>query len=409
MNTDKKDEYELDDVEKKLQKEMDEQEGPADVTAEDLNDTMKSIKVETDSDEVEPLKPEAVIDDLYSEFGKFLKVKAKLLPDSGTKIVVPTPIKILNAYIGGGFPVGAMSQIVGTPGSGKSMLAIQTIGSGQLKFKNFLASYLDSEEATTSVRLSNLGVRYPKIKPYSDCTIEKIFKHLETTCIFKELKEMQKVPSIMVWDSIANTLSEKEREAEDVNKVIGFKARLLSMLVPKYLAKCAQYSIAWVAINQLRDELKLTTYTPPKDLKFLTAGKTVPGGQSLKYNAFTMLEMRPGGNMDPELYGFEGVIIKCKTIKCKLFPPNQEINLVGSFVTGFSDFWTSFLFLREQKRIKAPGGWLHIVNDPEQRKFRAKEAENLYKSDPKFKKTFDDAVDEVIKNEIVDRLNPIIE
>jgi RecA/RadA recombinase len=409
MNTEKKeDEYELDDVEKKLQKEMDEQEGPANVTAEDLSDTMKSIKVEVDSDEVKDIKDQE-IDDLYSEFGKFLKVKAKLLPDSGKKIVVPTPIKILNAYIGGGFPVGAMSQIVGTPGSGKSMLAIQTIGSGQLKFKNFLASYLDSEEATTSVRLSNLGVRYPKIFPYSDCTIEKIFKHLETTCVFKELKNMQKVPSIMVWDSIANTLSEKEREAEDVNKVIGFKARLLSMLVPKYLAKCAQYSIAWVAINQLRDELKMTTYTPPKDLKFLTAGKTVPGGQSLKYNAFTMLEMRPGGHMDPELYGFEGVIIKCKTIKCKLFPPNQEINLVGSFTTGFSDFWTSFLFLRDQKRIKASGGWLSIQQDTEQRKFRAKEGEILYKNDPAFKKAFDIATDEVIKNEIVERLNPIIE
>ncbi len=384
-----------------------EQEGPADVSLSDLSDTMESIKVKADSTDVVDVKDQSV-EDLYSEFGKFLKVKAKLLPDSGKKEVIPTPIKVLNAYIGGGFPVGVMSQIVGTPGSGKSMLAIQTIGSGQKLFKNFLASYLDSEEATTSVRLSNLGVRNPKIQPYSDCTIEKIFRHLETTCIFKELKEMQKKPSILVWDSIANTLSEKERETDDPNKVIGFKARLLSMLVPKYLAKCAQYSIAWLAINQLRDDIRMTTYTPPKDLKFLTAGKTVPGGQSLKYNAFTMLEMRPGGNLDPELYGFEGVIIKCKTIKCKLFPPNQEINLVGSFTTGFSDFWTSFLFLKEVKRIKG-GSWHLIVADPDQKKFRAKEAENLYKSDPKFKKAFDDATEEAIRTEIVEKLNPVIE
>lgn len=346
--------------------------------------------------------------DLYSEFSSFLEKKLEITSDSGIKETISTGIDVVDAILGGGFAIGALSIIVGQPGSGKSMLAMQALGQGQQQFKGeLLGAFLDSEEATTTVRLSNLGVKYPKIKPHSDITVEKVFKFIEGLCLFKQEKKIVDTPSVVIWDSIANTLSQAEIEAEDVNQVIGRKARTLSLLIPKYVAKCAQNNIALIAVNQLRDVLAMGPYAAPKDLKFMSATKDMPGGTILKYNAFHLVEMKVKTAIigpEAEKYGFEGVICKLKCVKNKLFPPNIEIEIVGSFTTGFSNFWTNYNFLKETKRLNA-GAWNYLVSLPD-KKFRTKDAPNLYKTDVDFRKAFKESVAEAIQSEIINKYSP---
>jgi RecA/RadA recombinase len=348
--------------------------------------------------------------DLYSEFSSFLEKKAEIKSDSGIKETISTGIDLVDAILGGGFAIGALNIIVGQPGSGKTMLAIQTLGMGQRQYKgNLLGAFLDSEEATTQIRLANLGVKYPQVKPYSDITVEKVFKFLEGLCVFKQEKKIVETPSVVVWDSIANTLSQAEIEADDVNQVIGRKARTLSLLIPKYVAKCAQNNICLIAVNQLRDVLSMGPYGAPKDLKFMSATKDMPGGTILKYNAFHLIEMKVKTAIvgpEAEKYGFEGVICKLKCVKNKLFPPNIEIEVVGSFMTGFSNFWTNYNFLKETKRLNS-GAWNYLVSLPE-KKFRTKDAPNLYKTDQEFRDTFKAVVAEAIQTDIIDRYSPAL-
>jgi RecA/RadA recombinase len=212
---------------------------------------------------------------------------------------------------------------------------------------------------------------------------------------------------MVIWDSIANTLSEKEREAEDVNQVIGYKARMLSILIPKYVAKCGQHNVSLIAVNQLRDVINIGQFAPAKDLKFMTASKDMPGGNVLKFNAFHLLEMKVGKVLTQDKYGFDGVIAKTKTVKNKLFPPNIEIEILGSFTTGFSNFWTNYHFLITTKRLSS-GAWNYLVNMPE-KKFRTKDAEKEYYDNPEFKDHFDAAITEAIQTEIIDKYNPVID
>jgi len=344
-------------------------------------------------------------DGLYDEFTSFLEQKAEIKTSTETKSVIPTGIKILDAYMGGGFAIGALNIIVGSPGSGKSMLAAQTIANGQKIFESgkFLSAYMDSEESTTMSRLASLGVTNPKLKPYPDITVEKVFKFLETTYLFKEQKKTVDVPSLIVWDSIANTLSQKEREIDDINKAIGYKARMLSMLVPKYVAKCSQYNVCWLAVNQLREKLDMGQFSAPADLKFMASTKDMPGGQALKFNAFQLLQMQVKSAFDTEKgkFGFDGIIVKCKFVKNKLFVPNIDMELVGSFVKGFSDFWTSYNFLTIHGRLKA-GAWNYLTEHPT-KKFRTKDAISMYNNDPEFKKIFDEQVELSIKEDIIDK------
>jgi len=357
---------------------------------------------------------EELTKELYGEFSSFLENKADIREDTGVKVTISTGIDLVDAILGGGFAVGALNIIVGQPGSGKSMLAIQTLGQGQRQFGGkLIGGFLDSEESTTTLRLSNLGVRFPKLKPYVDMTVEKVFKFVEGMCVFKEQKKIIETPSIVVWDSIANTLSQKERETDDPNTVIGYKARLLSILVPKYVAKCAQHNVCLLAVNQLRDVLSIGQFAPPKDLKFMSATKDMPGGNVLKFNAFQLVEMKVKSAITPtsaeksDNYGFEGVIVTMKCVKNKLFPPNVEIPVVGSFTSGFSNFWTNYNFLKQTKRLNA-GAWNYLITLPD-KKFRTKDAPNLYKNDADFKTAFDAAVKESIQTEITDKYNPVVD
>ena len=239
---------------------------------DEAKEIMNSVELDTDEPETNDVKSEIVdmgpventlkdleaSEDLYSEFSSFLEKKEDFAPDDGIKETISTGIDLVDAILGGGFAVGALCIIVGQPGSGKTMLAIKALGKGQVQYKGkMLGAFLDSEEATTQIRLANLGVKYPQIKPYADITVEKVFKFVEGLCVFKQEKDIVDTPSVVVWDSIANTLSQAEIEADDVNQVIGRKARTLSLLIPKYVAKCAKNNVSLIAVNQLRDVLSM--------------------------------------------------------------------------------------------------------------------------------------------------------
>lgn len=348
--------------------------------------------------------PDDQIKHLYHEFNSFLIDKTNIKEDSGVKVTIPTSIDVLDAVLGGGFAVGTLSQIIGQSGGGKSMLAMQFLGSAQRKFNgDILVGCLDSEESITTVRLANLGVRYPKIRPYNDMTVEKVFKYIEGMCLYKEMKDIVDKPSIVLWDSIANTQTLKERESDDPNSLIGYRGRLLSLLIPKYVAKISHYNISLLCINQLRDQLQIGPMAQAKDLNFMQQGKSIPGGNALRFNSFHLLNMKVDGGSTTKLsekFGIDGIVVELKAIKNKLFSPNIPIKLIGSFITGFSNFWTSYVFLAENNYIET-GAWNTLVGYPNV-KWRTKEAEKQYKDDQSFKELFDNTVKTAIQKEIID-------
>jgi len=350
-------------------------------------------------EELENADIDSQISDLYGELSSFIKSKTNIVEDIGIKETIPTGITTLDAILGGGFALGTMGMAIGAPGCGKTTLLLQTIAAAQLKFKNrLLSAVLDSEEAVTTLRMSNLGIRYPKLKPYGDMTVEKVFKFLEGLCLFKEAKGILSDPSVVLWDSIANTLSQKEMEAEDINSVIGYKGRLLSLLIPKYVSKLSNYNICLLTVNQLRDKIQIGPMAQPKELAFMAQGKTFPGGNALKFNAFHILDIRVKGVLDPAKYGFDGFEAEVKAIKNKLATPNMKLTLIGNFVTGFDNFWTSYSYLVDKGRLTT-GAWNYLPSLPNV-KFRTKDAKELYQTNPEFKETFDHEVEEYKWKEI---------
>ncbi len=366
--------------------------------------TQTDVKQMTDKELIQHVdKSSDEVKKLYEEFNSFLEQKTDdKKDDSLNKLTIPTGIDLLDTILGGGFAVGALNVIVGMPGSGKSMILGKLISNAQKIYNGDIVTiYLDSEESTTNERLFRLGVQHPRITPKHDVTVEFLFKNLETLCLFKDKEKIIDRPSLVCWDSIANTLSEKERETDDPNSVIGYRARMFSILIPRYVAKCSKYNICFMAVNQLRDVLSIGPMGGPRDLKFLSSTKQVPGGQTLKFNTFQMVELKTKGITEIDKQGFNGIINSAKCVKNKLFPCNIEIKIIGNFVRGFSNFWSNYEFLKETKRLNT-GAWNYLSNLPD-KKFRTKDVTELYKDDKVFKEAYDKEVKDAIKSEIIER------
>lgn len=353
------------------------------------------------------------IEEMYDEIASFVQSTTDLEEDDGVKMTIPTNLKLLNATLSGdphhgGFASGSLNTIVGNPGCGKTMIITQTLGSAQRYFgKGVIVSFLDSEYATTPIRMANLGVRNPQIRPYSEkgtkrLTVEKVFQFIESVCLYKEKHKIIDVPWIIAWDSIANTLSLKEYEASDPKEVIGYRAKLYSLLIPNYAAKCHKYNICILSVNQLKDLVQMGTTIKTNDLKYLSRDKTIPGGKALLFNAFHFLEMKQLGMTKQEIekYGCERLVSEITCVKNKLFRPKLPIKVVGDFNTGFSDFWTNFIFMVDNKYIKVAGGWNELVTYPT-KKFRTSQMVNMYRTDEIFRKSYEEAVDMAIDEVIV--------
>jgi RecA/RadA recombinase len=367
----------------------------------------KSVKI-TDKD-IEKAKTtktglseEAEIKQLQEDLAGFISDKVLIDNDTGGIIErFPTGIDLLDAIAGGGFGVGTFTMIIGNPGTFKSALLASTIAAGQRKFNGrMLATFHDSESSMSTERLSNLGVVKPTLKPYDDVTVESIFKTIEAISAFKEIRKLNDYPSIIAWDSIANTSTEKERTTDDINATIGLKARLLSALFPRYLPKLKANKISLIAVNQLREKLDMGQFAAPSDLQHM-GNKDIPGGQALKFNAFHLLFLRNRGDLKVEQYGFSGIRLEAFFIKNKFFRPYVSVNLLVDFNIGVSNFWTNYNFLVENNRLTS-GAWNFLVSYPE-KKFRTKDAIETYNTDKKFKDLFDKEVKDTINREIVQK------
>jgi len=366
-------------------------------------DSKCSIEIKEETHEKELSNSEAEIaKNLYNDVVTFLGKTLSVEPEDENKVrnVIPTGIDVLDAVLGGG--VGTkLVQIVGQPGCGKSALAARILASGQRRWPGkFIGLYIDSEQSMSKERLAQLGVKYPEITPYTDdITVEKVFKIVEQLCLYKEEHpELMNIPSCIVWDSVANTLTERGMDGDKYTEVIGQKANVLSYMLPKYTSKLNKYCISLLCVNQLRERVEMNAmYSSPATLKFL-ADKNIPGGNSLLYNSFQLFYFRQKEEIKGE-FGFKGAITGGKTVKNKLFTPNIDIEMVFSFERGFSNFWTNYILLKKFKRVSIGGGWVTIEGYSGSR-CQQKGLLQKYREDENFRKVWNENVIDVLNTEI---------
>jgi len=355
----------------------------------------RSKKSNTSSNDTSSVNVDSLITEMQMELDQAVNKMVGLDEDIDSTLL-STGIDVLDMILGGGIGINRLTTFVGDPGTFKSTLTATICGRFQKSFDKSLILYLDSENSMSRMRLQQMGL--DNVVPKVNLTVEKIFATIQALMAFKEEHNLMEIPTIVVWDSIANTPTDAELAAKSVNETIGLKARIISNKLPVIINKLKEYNITLQFINQFRDKVNIGMFSPASDLKHMSSDKTTPGGNSAKFNASQFLQLRVSRilQQDTSPYGFRATIVKVKTVKNKFFPDGYECELVVDPTRGINNLYTNWEFLKSEKQIVS-SAWSYLKDYPNKKLNGIKKLEYEYQADKNFRDAFDKILEETIK------------
>lgn len=239
----------------------------------------------------------------------------------------------------------------------------------------------------------------------------------------------------VILDSLSATRSSKTDAVEDVNQIIGYKARELTFKLEKFSPMIAFKRFTFIVVDQVRANLKnmMDPYAAKErtvgmfnDMRAATSINSLNHlvGQWLYFSKKKTISAADGLDID----GWEVYIT---TEKNKNAPSQYTITCVFDKINGFDKFWSEYRFLSEmtpsenkiykksEASLKYPlavissGAYTHLkVVDPENHKnvlyksdsMYKKNMKKLYNSDEEFRQWFDYVVEISSQQRIVNGL-----
>lgn len=248
------------------------------------------------------------------------KYGEEIIQDGATKKdlkidTVSTGSVSLDSAIGvGGFPKGRIVEVFGPEASGKTTLALQAIANAQKK--GGLCMFIDVEQALDVAYSKLLGVKF-------DETLKIVSPEFgeQALQIAREAAESGAF-DVIVLDSVAALVSEKELDGEMADQSMGLLARMMSKGLRTLVPVVKQNNVLLIFINQNRE--KIGGYGNPI---IQSGGKALPYAASLRISVRKM--SGAPGEISLKIDGVDkpGYVMIVKIVKNKLNSPQEEVNL----------------------------------------------------------------------------------
>lgn len=257
---------------------------------------------------------------------------------------IPSGCFMLDCVLGGGWPLGRMSNVVGDKAVGKSLLAIEACANFNLQYKNGKIVYLEAEAAFDEEYAAALGMPVDKIEfagdQLKDFTIESWFEHLEKT-IEDATKSGQ--PVLYIVDSL-DALSDRAEKDREIDKGTygANKPKLIGQLFRRTVKDMEKTRIHLMIISQVRDNIGVT----------FGEQKTRTGGKAMDFYASQILWLAQLKKLDKTIKKIKrvyGIQVKAQCKKNKISLPFRECEFPILFGYGIDD-------------IEAMLAWLETVD-----------------------------------------------
>jgi recombination protein RecA len=236
---------------------------------------------------------------------------------------IPTGSLSLDIALGGqGLPRGRVIEIFGPESSGKTTLALHVIARAQRA--GGIAAFIDAEHALDPSWAKKLGV------------------DLETLLV----SQPSNGEDVVVIDSVAALVPQKELEGEMGDTHVGLQARLMSQALRKLTGAISKSKTCVVFINQIREKIGVMFGSP----------ETTPGGRALKFYCSCRIDVRRIGQIKD---GEEvvGQRVKAKVVKNKVAPPFRVAEFDMMHTNGISYEGDVLDLALAQKLIVRSGAW----------------------------------------------------
>ena len=202
---------------------------------------------------------------------------------------------------GWGFPRGRIIEVFGPESSGKTTLALHAVASAQQA--GGIAAFIDAEHALDPSWAKKIGISLESLLVSQPTSGEEAMQ-------IAELLIKSNAVDIIVIDSVAALVPQKELDGEIGDTFVGLQARLMSQAMRKLTGAIAKSKTTVIFINQIREKIGVMFGSP----------ETTPGGRALKFYSSCRVDVRRiGTRKDGE--DVVGQRVRVKIVKNKVAPP----------------------------------------------------------------------------------------
>ena len=250
---------------------------------------------------------------------------------------------LLDLVLGGGWPLGRISNIVGDKSTGKTLLAIEACANFVRDYPRARIWYAEGEAAFDKDYAEALGMPVKKVKFSEPNTVEEFEDHLKRQIAW--CNETGR-PGLYILDSLDSLSDDKEMNLERGKNSYGTsKAKELSQMFRKLIRDVKKSNIHVMIISQVRDNIGVSFGRKTKR----------SGGKALDFYASQVLYLAHTGEIVRRRKGQKRVVavkVKAKCDKNKVGLARRDCEFTIRFGYGVDDIRASLDFLGQTKELK---------------------------------------------------------
>ncbi|MDR3182608.1 MAG: recombinase RecA [Planctomycetaceae bacterium] len=244
----------------------------------------------------------------------------------------------LDLALGGlGVPKGRVIEIFGPESSGKTTLTLHIVAQAQKE--GGIAAFIDAEHALDPTWAKKLGVDLESLLVSQPSSGEEAMQ-------ITEMLVKSNAVDIIVVDSVAALVPEKELKGEIGDSHVGLQARLMSQALRKLTGIIAKSKTCVIFINQIREKIGVMFGSP----------ETTPGGRALKFYCSCRIDVRKIGQVK-EGEAVIGQRVRAKVVKNKVAPPFRFAEFDMMHDGGISYEGDILDLAVAQKLVQKAGAW----------------------------------------------------